>query len=636
MASVSAVATRDGPATPAPTDGPPGRGRAQWPLAAVGVAAVLPFAATTTMGSSSWALRWALLPAIAGLGLPCLVAAALGRQGPAARRTARWALAWLGWAAVATVAAPDRTLALWGEYSVGTGLIFLAAVAGAWALGLRAGERAGRRIATVLLVGCAANAALAVAEQLVDLSALGVAPYQGRSAALFGNPVYLAELLTGGLWLGLSALAARAGPSPEGRPVVGRPVTAAAAVVLLAAGVELSGSRAALVLAVGATLVAAGRVGSGRTARAARPAALTVAASMVVAVALGIGLGAVLAGHRSAMASGTDRLAAGSTGLRPRADTWRGGLDALAARPVWGYGPGSFLVAASPHRTAAVARGDGPDTLYADAHNLVVESAVTTGVVGLVLLAAWLWTAARLIPGRGAGREGPQGQQRPHGPGDRAARWGLGGFAALVVLVTLAEPQFPGVTPLAALALGAAAAAVAAEQRPAARRPTRSAALAAAATTVTVAAGLALSVWFTDGLVALHRADLAGDPAAAARAARRLPPWGEPAAVVGRLAAFRGITGADPAGLDVALRWWSLAARRDAFDPSRWTDLGNVRARAGDDAAAAADYRRALIENPWSAASSAGLLHLGPSAGVTPAEAAAARARLHRLGLPTP
>jgi hypothetical protein len=241
--------------------------------------------------------------------------------------------------------------------------------------------------------------------------------------------------------------------------------------------------------------------------------------------------------------------------------------------------------------------------MFADAHDLFVEAAVTTGVVGLALLLAWLVTAVA------AARRRPTGE-------------GLLGFAALVVGVTLAEPMHVGVTPLAALALGAAS-----WGSPPAIRARR----AATAAAITVgAAGLLVTAWLTAGLIGLDRADLAGDPVAASAAARRLPPWGEPDAIVGRLIAFQGIAGRDPAKLDAAIGWWAGAAARDPADPSRWDDLAGALEHAGRPGPAATAYERALRDNPWSARAYAGLVRLG-SPTVPAATVAAGRAKLALL-----
>jgi O-antigen ligase len=574
LTAVRPAATPDPVASPAP-------GRA-WVWAAAGIALVLPVASAPVAELPTWALRWALLPALAGLGLPPLVASAL-RPG-VARGTARWALAWLAWAALATALAPQPVVAFWGEYRVGTGWVMLAAVAGAWAIGARAGERGARVVASALLAACAVNAGVAVASELVDLSSLGMAPLGGRAVGFYGNPVYLAELLCGGLWLALVRL---------GTPARRR--LAAAAGILTAAAIELSGSRAALALAVAAGVVAVVR-GRGRA---------RVLAAVVVAggIALGAGVGALAA----ASTTGTDRvtsIAVADTGVAPRVDTWRGGLSALGSRPLWGWGPGGTLAAAGPRRTLRVARDEGPDRMFADAHDLLVEAAIATGAVGLALLLAWVAT------GVAASRRRPSGE-------------GLLGFAALVVGVTLAEPMHVGVTPLAALALGAAAS----WGVPNAVRRRRAA---TAAGIAVGAAGLLVTGWLAAGLIALDQADLAGNPVAATAAARRLPPWGEPDAIVGRLIAFQGIAGQDPSKLDTAMRWWAAAAARDPADPGRWDDLGGALEHAGRLGAAAGAYERALRDNPWSARAYSGLVRLGPPT-VPPATVAAARAKLALL-----
>ena len=100
--------------------------------------------------------------------------------------------------------------------------------------------------------------------------------------------------------------------------------------------------------------------------------------------------------------------------------------------PLLGTGPGQFRAATSRLRTVAIARAETPDRLYVDAHNLVVEFATTTGLLGLAALLAWLLLASR----------------RASGP--------LLGFALAVLAAHLLEPQSVRTTPMALLALGAA------------------------------------------------------------------------------------------------------------------------------------------------------------------------------------
>jgi len=566
-------------------------------IGAAGIAIVLPLAATSSIDIPSWSLRWALLPAIAGAGLAALVGMAT-RPGTA-RAPARWALAWLAFGLLATILAPDPTTALWGEYGVGTGLIFLLALGGAWAIGARSGHRARPLIANALIVGCSANAVLAVAEQLVDLRAFGVSAYQGRSAGLFGNPVYLAELLAGGLWLTLWRLAH--GPSSSARVRL----ALIAATVVITAGIELSGSRAALLLAVGAALVAAGSV-RGRWR-------VGIAATVAAGITVGALVGAVAPGSTTS----TDRVtgvAEATDGYQPRIATWEAGISALGPRVLWGFGPAGVLAATGPRRTLTVARSEGPDTMFADAHDVVVESIVTTGVVGLTLLLIWLWGAVGL-----ARRE-------------RRRRWGYGllGFAGMVVGVGLLEPLHVGVTPLALLALGAAGSAEGAPDD----RLAGGSRLRTGLATGSTLAGLALSAWLLVALVQLHQADVAGDASAGAAAARRLPPLGQPASIVGTLLGFEGISGSNPTGLDGAVVWWTRAAHQDPANPARWNDLAGARDATGDPFGAVAAYRRALADNPWSQRALIGLVHIGGRGGVTPADIRAATTRLTLLGAP--
>jgi O-antigen ligase len=535
---------------------------------AVGVALVLPVASVPVVGLPTWAVRWALLPVLAGLGLPLLVFTG--------ERAARWALAWLAWAALATALAPQPVVAFWGEYRVGTGLLFLAAVAGAFAVGARAGAGAARPIATALLAGCTVNAVIAIVAQLADLAAFGVAPFGGRAVGLYGNPVYLAELLAGGLWIALRRSDRKGG---------------AVAVVVIAAAIELSGSRAAFGLMVAAALAAAWKA----------PGRRVVVAAFVAG---GIGLGAAVATVAPGSATGTDRVstvAVADAGVAPRTATWDAALASLGSRPLWGWGPAGTLAATGPRRTLTVARDEGPDMLFADAHDLVVESAATTGLVGLALLVAWLACAV------GTARR------------SRSRSEGLLGFAALVAAVSLVEPAHVGVTPLAALALGAAGAWATATPR---RR---------APAIVIGVAGLAASAWLLSGLIALHQADLAGAPVAAQAAARRLPSWGEPDAVVGRLVAYESITHRDARLLAEAITWWRAAAGRDRADPARWNDLAGALEHAGDLPSAAAAYRHALADNPWSARALNGVARIGAPGGLSAAEVAAARAKLAEL-----
>ena len=86
----------------------------------------------------------------------------------------------------------------------------------------------------------------------------------------------------------------------------------------------------------------------------------------------------------------------GST-LGTRLDNWEAGLQAFTERPLLGWGPGNYLVAASRHDRAAGSTNRARDR----AHNEAVERLVTGGLVGML---AWLalWGATFAAAWRGA------------------------------------------------------------------------------------------------------------------------------------------------------------------------------------------------------------------------------------------
>ena len=520
-------------------------------LAAGAVALLLPVVFVTSFKIVAWTPKYLALPLIAAGGA-CVVPAVLAS---AQRRAALLALTFGAWAGAATLAAPDHNVAFWGRYSIGTGLVFVLALVGAWMLGAALRPGAIGLIEQVLLVACLANAAVAVLQNSTDLSSFGLATYAGRSAGLYGNPVYLAELLAGGLWLAVCRLERD------------RPARGALAVVVIATGVAASGSRYGLGLAVVAGALAWLRLSRRRAAMAG------------VLIAVGLGLGTLL-GAASAGGTGTTSVArveaAPASGVRPRLETWRAGLTAFGERPVLGWGPSGWLAATSPHRTLALARNEGPDRLFADAHDLVLEYAVTTGLPGLVLLLAWVAVATR-----------------------RRWREPLLGFSLFVLALNLLEPMHVGVTPVAFLALGAAG--VSAGPAHAARLAWR-----AAGALLTVAA-LGVSVAVGTGFYELRRGQLENRASEARRGVAALPGWSQPAEVVACLETFADISNGQRGPGPSALAWFTTAAQRDQSDPAPWNDLGDARRSAGDLAGATNAYTHALRRDPWSVRAAIGL-----------------------------
>jgi hypothetical protein len=285
--------------------------------------------------------------------------------------------------------------------------------------------------------------------------------------------------------------------------------------------------------------------------------------------------------------------------------TWGDGLAALSERPVLGYGPARFFAASAPRTGLESARYTGGDLLYGDAHNVAVEYLVTTGILGFGLGLAWVLAAAR----------------RSGGP--------LAGFGAVVLVTMLFEPQYVGLTPLVALAFGAAGPAVPA--LPDSRRWRRVGRAAAVLALCSALAGAALGVALVVGDARFRDAVDGSSLQALDAAEPLLPAWPQ-------MSALRGVLYASAAerlsSRDLgraALRAEQGAVDRDPADPQWWWLRGQLAESFGSPQQAAGDYRRALARNPWSVEAMTGMMRLAYRRGDR-AASERWRARLCELG----
>jgi O-antigen ligase len=418
-----------------------------------------------------------------------------------------------------------------------------------------------------LIGGILANAVVAVVQGGFALSTVPFTRYEGRAAGLLGNPVHLGALMVGALALVLPRVRSNS-------------LRWGAATTLVGAALQLSGSRFALGLAIVAAVVELLRW---------RRQALVAVGALVLGLLLGVGIGAA-----GGAITGSGRVQAGgqSVGTTARLQTWIGAGHAIAERPLLGAGPGRFRAATSPHRSLALVRNEGADRLFFDAHNVFVEYATTTGILGVVAFAAWLLLACG----------------RARGP--------LLGFALLVLAMHLVEPQFAGTTPLAFLALGVAGRVTVA--------PLHRAATAVIALVVVVALGAAGRLLYGD--FQLRQAGLDFRAAPAKAAVGLLPPWPEPAKVAGRVSLYRSITTHAPDARAETLHWDQLATRRDNTDPEAWSALAEAELYFRDARAAERNFREALRWDPWSVRALNGLA----SAYVADGDRARAKAALVR------
>lgn len=510
---------------------PPGRTVA---LAVAALVFVGPVAYTPLVNYESWSPKAAVALILLSGGLLAIPGAA--------RRSPRAALAGgilVLVAAGSAALAPNRVVAVWGLYGWGTGAVFVAALVGAWALGTEVRPRDRQLVENAVLAAVALNCVVAIAQQRVDLTFARLAVQQGRSTGLFGGAVSFSQLLA----LGMGVLATRF--ATDARRVV-------VLTVLFGAGVQLSGSRLAILVSVALAAFVVGRNG--------RRGLL-----FVVALSVGLLLGGIV--HSAEQGATTSRLVeARSGGITARTETWRSGGLALRSRPLLGWGPGSFSIAATRHRTEALAREEGPDRIFADAHNLLVEVAVTTGVLGLLAFLGWI-----VLIARGAGFI----QLLP---------------AGALLAMHLAEPQHVLLTPLAFLWIGLASTdGLQFDEFP--RRPPLP--MVPVALIPVVLAGFLLF-----GDFELRQSDLDFTERQATAADQALPAWQEIAALHARNATFLGITRRDRGEFVRARDWRREAVRREPTNPGTWGALGDAELRLGNLAAAERSFRAAIVRNP--------------------------------------
>jgi O-antigen ligase len=525
-------------------------------ILAAATAFLLPIAFNPAGHAIFWAPK-ASVATVAGFsGLPLLVGLARTR----ARRAALAGCAFLLLATVATVLAADPLPAVTGLYGWGTGLVFLFASVGLWAVGASTARQDQGVIVAGLLAGVGVSSCIGLLQalDLVNAASLEAA---SRASGLSGNATRLATLAAGVAALG-----------------VHRARTGLRWVWLVGVGafiVQLTGTRSALGLVFFAAVIGAISIRHLK------------GLVLVAAVVIGTMLGTIVAdvgGLATATARSTSGAAVigGGPTTRVRAEVWEYAMDAFTRRPVTGHGPDRFLAATASDRSLEVARLEGSDVLYSDAHNIVVEHLVTVGALGTVTLLLFL------------------------GFGLAAANGPLVWFAGALLTMALVQPMEPGTTPLLFLTLGAAAAGAGGSTA----RLGRGAVLAGA-----LAAVAAVSLLLGD--VLLERGSN-GDLAAAERADALLRPWPEPATVLARLhlnQRLRDGAGADPEDhATQSLEWRREAIRREPRSPGLYFLYGQNLEILGRRDEARAAYQRALQLDPWSVRTLRALISLSVEA----------------------
>jgi len=607
-------------------------------LIAIGVVALL-VAWVPDSQIGSWPPEMAAALLLGVPGIPLLVARAVGRHGgrpPAERWAARALVGWLAVGLTSALLSLRPALALVGGFNQGTGWVFMVILAGAWALGTTLGATGRRLVGSALVAGAVANGVVALVQMFVGLSRIGLPSFgNGQPLGFQGNPVFL-----GGIEVGAFAIvAARFADRPRRSWLPG---------LLIALTIGAAGERMSM---LGALVVAlavpawswwqrthrhasahegqpGAPAGECRPWRGLRPRWPGPTCSAVVFGVLGvvaIGGGTLLPLIRSTSVLDRQLSESAEGTFGDRLHAWFEGARALLQHPLLGAGPGQFRAATSALFPAWFVRTH-PGEVFTDAHNIVVEYAVTTGVVGVVLLAAW---AAMALWGRSGA---------------------LFGFVLAAGVVELIEPLNPVLTPLIFLAVGGASSSawlprrrrrtvpvqpapleVGAGLSPAgstgvlpggstgvstagSTAPTGSGpgryrrALVLATVSAAVVAGL-LAADLLVGTQALATAQserlvAADGPAwrAATLADDLLAPWPEPAQQLALIASTgRAASRSAPLPLAVAARWDQIGAERDPSDSPLWASLAGVDMRLGRLSAAARADLMALHWYPWDA-----------------------------------
>lgn len=529
--------------------------RRWWTIAAFLIALALPLVLCPALASRTFVPKFAVLLLLGALGLVPLLRELKYRP----LHLPAWAAS--GFLLVALVSAlmsRAPNIGIFGLYDWGTGWFLWLGSAGAYAIGRRLQNAADLEwLFRALVVAGIANSLLGLWQALEPISTGPFAAYNGTQADGFlGNPIFLESLL-----LGVIALAARR--------AVQRPLLWSAPLLLMSVALELTTERLAVALLAVLFLWLVFRH---------RLRGACVSALVASGYAIGYLGGGSSLGTRIAYATK-------SPGLRLRLDIWSTAGRAIIQRPLMGYGPGELESGVNHLIGISFARALGPDQLFTDAHDIFVEVAVTTGVVGLALFLVWLLG------------------------GLRQACNDFVAFALMALAVELVEPLNVAITPLLFLALGAASVRLsitASESAPRIGLPGR------CVTGVLAAAALALAGTMIVGDAALNNSPPAAYSLSEARTASSwLPYWPQGADALTAEYRYQAAVSHGSRSVQQWLRR-ALRASREAegrlpFDPLAVDDVGQSYLGLGKYGAARAEFLKARRAEPYNAAALSGL-----------------------------
>jgi O-antigen ligase len=518
------------------------------------ICAVVPEGQTAELPAKAAALL-----VLGAAGLPFLVVRALGR-GPARRAAsevwaARLAVAFVVVALLSTLNSVRPVLAVVGLYDQFTGLLFIAAMAGCWAIGtgLTAPDR--RLLESAFIAAAVVNAVVALFQEFFNLGTIGLYSYASVDPdGLLGNPVFFGAVLAASLAL-------------IGPRFVVSPRRWWFPAALITVGLGIGGERLPAILAVAVALwgllVAwwAWRRMTPSTGSDPGPGteidlrtAMAWAGAFAAVVIGGILLGSLIARIKS-HAGVTTHLAQSTAGetFGQRFAAWKAGLHAIAHHPLLGWGPGQFRAANTPYWPLSEERLT-PNMEFADAHNFLIEFATTVGLIGLALLIGWLVMAFW-------NRRGP-----------------LVVFALVMLVMELAEPLHVALLPMAMLGLGAALLVGPTEppDEPAIGRRVRLAAVVLAAVAFVPAMSLIVGDAFVQEASTNYAVADEKDAVSDANVAERLlSPWDLPATLLSDIRLYQSYDNVKGAAAS-SLYWAKVAAGRDPTNAPILVSLANI------------------------------------------------------------
>ncbi len=286
-------------------------------------------------------------------------------------------LALLGLTALSTATALDRPQALLGSPDRALGLGAWVGFAVAFAIGHALGAAAAERLARAAVVVVSLVAALALLE-LVGVDPTGTAWPGSRAGAPFAQPTYLGAAL---VLLGPSVVGVAADPGADRRWRTAAVVGAGLGTIALLA-TQSRGPMIGLAVALAAVAGRPRRVGHASGRRIGVIAAAGALAAFVGAVAVSVG------------ARGWDVFGG-------RLDEWQVGMRAVRERPWLGAGPEGYRIVVPSVVDPDYVRRHGTDVLTDRAHNVVLDTALSSGVAAaaclVVLVAVVAVRAVRLV-----------------------------------------------------------------------------------------------------------------------------------------------------------------------------------------------------------------------------------------------